>query len=54
MEWILYVSILLNVVLIISCVVLKESRDWYEKSWRELARTISKAKRRGKLWHLKV
>ena len=49
MEWILYISILLNVVLIITCVVLKESRDLYEKSWRELARTISKAKRRGKL-----
>ena len=48
MKWILCISILLNVV-IITCVVLKESRDWYEKSWWELARTISKAKRRGKL-----
>ena len=49
MEWILCISILLNVVLIITCVVLKESRDWYEKSWWKLARTITKAKRRGKL-----
>ena len=49
MKWILCISILLNVVLIITCVVLKESRDWYEKSWWELARTISKAKRSGKL-----
>lgn len=49
MKWILCISILLNVVLIITCVVLKESCDWYEKSWLELARTISKAKRRGKL-----
>lgn len=49
MKWILCISILLNVVLIITCVVLKESRDWYEKSWWELAITITKAKRRGKL-----
>ena len=49
MEWILRVSILLNVVLIITCVVLKESRDWYEKSWWELARLVSKARREGKL-----
>lgn len=49
MKWILCISILLNVVLIITCVVLKESRDWYEKSWWELASVVSKAKRRGKL-----
>lgn len=49
MEWILRISILLNVVLIIICVVLKENRDWYEKSWCELASVVSKAKRRGKL-----
>ena len=45
MKWILCISIFFNVVLIITCVVLKESRDWYEKSWWELARTITKAKR---------
>ena len=49
MKWILCISILLNVVLVIACVILKESRDLYEKSWWELARTITKAKRRGKL-----
>ena len=49
MKWILCISILLNVVLVIVCVILKESHDWYEKSWWELSRTITKAKRRGKL-----
>lgn len=49
MKWILCISILLNVLLIIMLIYLKRDRYWYEKSWRELARTISKAKRRGKL-----
>ena len=49
MKWILCISILLNVLVIIMLIYLKRDRDWYEKSWLELARTISKAKRRGKL-----
>ena len=49
MKWILCISILLNVLLIIMLIYLKRDRDWYEESWWELARTITKAKRRGKL-----
>ena len=43
MEWILlYFSVLANVLLIVVCICLKKSRDWYKKSWYELANYLSK------------
>jgi hypothetical protein len=48
MEWILlYFSVLANVLLIVVCICLKKSRDWYKKSWYELANYLSKRPRRN-------
>ncbi|SCH89062.1 Uncharacterised protein [uncultured Clostridium sp.] len=49
MKWILCISILLNVLLIIMLIYLKRDRDWFVKSYYELASLISKARREGKL-----
>lgn len=48
MEWILlYFSVLANVLLIVVCICLKKSRDWYKKSWYELANYLSKRSMRN-------
>lgn len=49
MKWWLYMSFLLNVLLIIMLIYLKRDRDWFVKSYYELAGLISKARREGKL-----
>ena len=49
MKWWVYVSFLLNVLLTIMLIYLKRNRDWFMKSYYELANLILKARREGKL-----
>ena len=51
MKWWLYMSFLLNVLLIIMLIYLKRNRDWFMKSYYELASFVLKARREGKLWY---
>ena len=51
MKWWLYMSFLLNVLLIIMLIYLKRNRDWFMKSYYELASFVLKARREGKLWN---
>ncbi len=37
LEYILAISVLVNFVLIIACVILKRSRDWHEQMWFKMA-----------------
>lgn len=37
MEWIIAISVLLNFVLALTCIILKRSRDWHEKMWFKMA-----------------
>lgn len=37
MEWIIAISVLLNFVLALTCIVLKRSRDRHEKMWFKMA-----------------
>jgi hypothetical protein len=47
MKWWLYMSFLLNVLLIIMLIYLKKDRDWFVKSYYELANYLSKKPRRN-------
>lgn len=49
MKWILYLSLLINVLLVIMLIYLKRDRDWFMKSYYELASFVLKARREGKL-----
>ena len=40
MEWILSISILVNFLLVIGCICLARDRNWYRKSWYELANRL--------------
>jgi hypothetical protein len=37
LEYILAISVLINFVLIIACVILKRSKDWHEQMWLKIA-----------------
>ena len=51
MEWWLCISLLLNALLLIVLISLKRNRDWFMKSYYELASFVLKARREGKLWN---
>jgi hypothetical protein len=47
MEWILSISILVNFLLVIGCICLARDRNWYRKSWYELANRLVQKRREG-------
>ena len=47
MEWILSISILVNLLLVIVCICLARDRNWYRKSWYELANRLVQKRREG-------
>lgn len=47
MEWILSISILANLLLVIVCIYLARDRNWYRKSWYELANRLVQKRREG-------
>lgn len=47
MEWILRISILVNFLLAIGCIYLARERNWYRKSWYELANRLVQSRKRG-------
>jgi hypothetical protein len=47
MEWILSISILANLLLVIVCIYLARDRNWYRKSWYELANRLVQNRREG-------
>ena len=49
MKWILYLSLLINVLLVIVLISLKRNRDWFMKSYYELASLVARARMKGKL-----
>ena len=49
MDWWLCISLLLNALLLIVLISLKRNRDWFMKSYYELASFVLKARREGKL-----
>lgn len=52
MEWILSISILANLLLVIGCICLARDRNWYRKSWYELANRLVQKRREGtKTWN---
>lgn len=51
MDWWLCISLLLNALLLIVLISLKRNRDWFMKSYYELASFVLKARREGKLWN---
>lgn len=52
MEWILSISILVNLLLVIVCICLARDRNWYRKSWYELANRLVQNRREGtKIWN---
>ena len=47
MEWILNISILANLLLVIVCIYFARDRNWYRKSWYELANRLVQKRREG-------
>ncbi len=47
MEWILRISILVNFLFAIGCIYLARERNWYRKSWYELANRLVQKRREG-------
>lgn len=53
MEWILSISILANLLLVIGCICLARDRNWYRKSWYELANRLVQ-KKKGRYKNMKL